>query len=74
MLAAYRYADAYVKVADRWQFAERRIAFMYCVPGDQLAGSFRDAERIQQAAEASDRDASSTVGKRSGLPARSRTL
>jgi uncharacterized protein (TIGR02246 family) len=47
MLAAYRYDDRYVRVGGRWLFASRVLRFMYTVPADQMATSFRDERRIR---------------------------
>jgi ketosteroid isomerase-like protein len=47
MMAAYRYADDYVKQDDRWVFAHRRISFMYAAPVDQLSTTFTDELRMR---------------------------
>jgi hypothetical protein len=47
LLAAYRYDDEYVRLGDRWVFANRTIRFMYNVPFEQMPTSFADSKRLR---------------------------
>jgi ketosteroid isomerase-like protein len=47
MLAAYRYADRYARVAGRWVIRERRLRFMYAAPFDEMATSFTTPLRMR---------------------------
>lgn len=47
LIAAYRYDDRYVRLADRWVFATRSIRFMYNMPIEQLGHGFSDARRLR---------------------------
>jgi uncharacterized protein (TIGR02246 family) len=47
MMAAYRYADRYAKLAGRWVFTERILRFMYAVPFGDMATSFTSAKRMR---------------------------
>ncbi|MGY1743563.1 MULTISPECIES: nuclear transport factor 2 family protein [unclassified Blastococcus] len=47
VLASYRYEDEFRRVDGRWLFSRRSITFMYAVPADQMAGSFRDELRMR---------------------------
>lgn len=47
MVTAYRYDDTYALTAGRWVFTDRVLRTMYVVPADELAGSFRDDQRIR---------------------------
>jgi uncharacterized protein (TIGR02246 family) len=47
MMTAYRYHDRYTRIDGRWTFAERALKFMYAVPFDEMATSFRDSLRLR---------------------------
>lgn len=47
VVAAYRYADEYRCVDDRWLFARRSITFMYAVPIDEMAGALSGPYRMR---------------------------
>lgn len=46
-LAAYRYTDAYRKVAGRWFFARRHLCFRYAVPAARYPAALADPLTLQ---------------------------
>ncbi|OAK56377.1 nuclear transport factor 2 family protein [Rhodococcoides kyotonense] len=46
MLSAFRYSDRY-RFADGWRFEHREVSFMYAVPVEAMASSFRTNQRIR---------------------------
>jgi uncharacterized protein (TIGR02246 family) len=47
MITAFRYRDRYAKVDGTWLFERRSVAFMYAVPFESMASSFRTSKRIR---------------------------
>ncbi|WP_420748979.1 nuclear transport factor 2 family protein [Rhodococcus sp. O3] len=47
MLTAFRYRDRYTKVDGRWLFERRSVSFMYALPFESMASSFRTTKRIR---------------------------
>lgn len=47
VLAAYRYADAYRFLGERWFFEKRSITFMYAVPADEIGGALSGPDRMR---------------------------
>lgn len=46
-VAAYRYTDAYRKVAGRWLFGRRQLRFRYAVPADRYPAALADELTLQ---------------------------
>jgi uncharacterized protein (TIGR02246 family) len=47
MVAAYRYADIYVRLESRWLFQSRSLQFMYVTPFQEMATTFTGDRRIR---------------------------
>jgi uncharacterized protein (TIGR02246 family) len=47
VVAAYRYDDRYRRHEGRWLIAYRSLTFMYAAPVEELATTFRDANRMR---------------------------
>lgn len=47
MVAAYRYADDYIRRDGTWLFTRRDLRFLYAVPVDRMNDGLRTTERIR---------------------------